>query len=107
MQNDFIDLMEPTPTLKTKKCRLIARILKYFLQYTTLLSALIAWYMYDYFIAGATLIIAFVIVGIIRAKMRNSVIPVSQREYHYNDEGIANWFCSKVLCAHIEEPLEH
>ena len=99
MKNDYIDLIEPTPVLETKKCQIIALLLKYFLQFTPLLTALIAWYMYDYFIAGATLLITFVVIGIVRAKMRNSVIPFSQREYHYNDEGIAKWFTAKELCS--------
>ncbi|WP_151900622.1 hypothetical protein [Sulfurimonas hydrogeniphila] len=98
MKNDYIDLIEPTPVLKTKKCQIIAFLLKFLLQFTPVFTALIVWYMYDYFIAGATLLITFIVVGIVRAKMRNSVIPLSQREYHYNDEGIAKWFTAKELC---------
>ncbi|WP_457749706.1 hypothetical protein [Sulfurimonas sp.] len=98
MQNDYIDLIQTTPVMQTKKCRFIAMLIKLFLQYTPVISAFIAWYLYDYFIAGATLLIMFIIVGIVRAKMRNSVIPLSQREYHYNDEGIANWFTAKEIC---------
>jgi len=36
--------------------------------------------------------------GIIRSKLRNSVIPLTQQEYHYNDEAIANWYTAKRLC---------
>jgi len=98
MKTDYIDLIEPTPTLHSKKCKLIVFIIKIFLQYAMFVTAFIAWYLYDYFIAGATLLISFIIIGIIRAKMRNSVIPPHQREYHYNDEGIATWFAAKELC---------
>lgn len=98
MKDDYIDLIQPTPVLHTKKCRLIALVIKLLLQFAPMITAIAAWYMYDYFIAGATLLIMFVVVGIIRAKMRNSVIPLSQREYHYNDEGIANWFTAKEIC---------
>jgi hypothetical protein len=73
-------------------------MLKIFLQYTTFIVAIITWYFYDYFIAIATLLLSFIIMGIIRSKLRNSVIPVSQREYHYTDEGIADWYTAKVLC---------
>ena len=103
MQNDYIDLIEPTPVLHTKKCQFIALFIKLCLQFIPLVTALITWYLYDYFIAGATLLIMFVIVGIIRAKMRNSVIPLSQREYHYNDEGIANWFTAKEICSQSDD----
>jgi len=98
MDTDYIDLIEPTPKLKTKKCKFVAFLLKLFLQYTTFLAAIIAWYLYDYFIAIATLLLSFIIMGIIRSKLRNSVIPLSQREYHYTDAGIADWYTAKVLC---------
>jgi len=103
MKNDYINLIEPTPVLHTKKCQLIALIIKLLLQFTPVLVALITWYVYDYFIAGAALLIMFVVVGIIRAKMRNSVIPLSQREYHYNDEGIAKWFTAKEICPNSDK----
>ena len=101
MKTDYIDLIEPTPTLHSKKCKFIAFCIKIFLQYAMFIAAFIAWYLYDYFIAGATLLISFIIIGIVRAKMRNSVIPSHQREYHYNDEGIATWFTAKELCSQI------
>ncbi|MDQ1244605.1 MAG: hypothetical protein QG565_945, partial [Campylobacterota bacterium] len=31
-------------------------------------------------------------------KLRNSVIPPKQREYQYNDKGIADWYTAKELC---------
>jgi len=98
MDTDYIDLIEPTPKLKTKKCRFVAFLLKLFLKYTTFVAAVIAWYFYDYFIAIATLLLSFIIMGIIRSKLRNSVIPISQSEYHYTDEGIADWYTAKMLC---------
>lgn len=90
--------MEPTPKLYSKKCKAIALLLKLFLQYTTFLVALISWYIYDYFIAGATLLLSFIIMGIIRSKIRNSVIPPKQREFQYNDKGIADWYTAKEIC---------
>jgi hypothetical protein len=96
--SDYINLIEPTPKLHSKKCRTIALLLRLFLQFATPLSALVAWYFYDYFVAGATLLLSFIIMGIVRAKLRNSVIPLTQQEYHYNDDGIANWYTAKRLC---------
>ena len=98
MQTDYIELIEPTPKLYSKKCKFIAFALKIFLQFTTIAVALITWYLYDYFIAMATLLVSFIIMGIIRSKLRNSVIPSSQREYQYNDQGIADWYTAKELC---------
>ena len=102
MQNDFIDLIEPTPKLHSKRCRLAAFILRVFLQFTTFIVSLLAWYIYDYFIALLTLVLSFIIMGIIRSKLRNSVIPPSQREYQYNDKGIADWYIAKEICYRFE-----
>ena len=103
MQTDFIDLIEPTPKLKTKKCKTISLLLRVFLQFTTFLASLTAWYLYDYFIALLTLVLSFIIMGIIRSKIRNSVIPPKQREYQYNDQGIADWYTARELCIETEE----
>ena len=107
MQNDFIEMIEPTPKLHSKKCRLISLIVRVFLQFSIYIVSLIVWYMYDYFIAIATLILSFIIMGIVRSKIRNSVIPIKQREYQYNDQGIADWYTAKEICNDsLEQKLE-
>ncbi|WP_415396059.1 hypothetical protein [Sulfurimonas sp. CS5] len=98
MENDFIEMMEPTPKLHSKKCKLISFTIRIFLQFFIYIVALIVWLLFDYFIAIATLLLSFIIMGIIRSKIRNSVIPSKQREYQYSDQGIADWFTSKELC---------
>ena len=98
MNHDYIELLEPTPILKSTKCKVISFILKIFLQYTTFIVGLIIWYVYDYFIAIASMLLTFIIMGIIRSKLRNSVIPPTQREYQYNDQGIADWYTAKEIC---------
>ncbi|TKI69560.1 hypothetical protein FCU45_05755 [Sulfurimonas crateris] len=98
MQEEFIEQIEPTPTLHSKKCRFTALALRLFVQYTTIFSALASWYLYDYFIALLALVLAFIIMGIIRSKIRNTAIPFSQREYQYSDREIAEWYTAKMLC---------
>lgn len=98
MQEDFIEQIEPTPALNSQRCRFTALILRLFLQYAMIFSALTAWYLYDFFIALLALVLAFIIMGIIRSKIRNNVIPFSQREYHYSDKEIADWYTAKTLC---------
>ncbi len=108
MPNDIIDLIEPTPKLHSRKCKLIAYLLRIFLQFTTFITALITWYLYDYFISLAVLILTFIIMGIIRSKLRNDVIPPKQREYQYNDQGIADWYTAKVICNdELEQKIEN
>ncbi len=108
MNNNFIDLMEPTPKLHSKKCKIISLSVRILLQFTTPFMALVAWYMYDYFVAGATLLVTFIVMGIVRSKIRNSVIPQKQREYQYNDQGIADWYTAKDICNdELEQKLEN
>ena len=103
MQNDFIDMIEPTPKLHSKKCKLVAFLLRVFLQFTTFIISIVTWYLYDLFIASLTLVLTFIIMGIIRSKLRNSVIPPSQSEYQYNDQGIADWYTAKEICYEPQE----
>jgi len=98
MNDDYIDLIEPTPKLTSKRCRIISFLIRLLLQFTTYVTAFIVWYLFDIFIAFFALILSFIIVGIIRSKLRNNVIPQSQREYQYNDQGIADWYTAKELC---------
>jgi len=107
MQTDYIDLLESTPTLHSKKCRTISFFIMLFLRLATALSSLIAWYLYDIYVATATLLVVFIVMGIVRSKLRNSVIPVSQSERHYEDKEIADWYTAKEICNdELESKLE-
>ncbi|MBL0708408.1 MAG: hypothetical protein JJW00_05110 [Sulfurimonas sp.] len=96
--NDFIDMMEQTPKLNSKKCKLFSTLLQYFLQYSIYVVGIITWLIYDYFIGIATFLLSFIIVGIIRSKITNSAIPIKQREHRYTDKEIAEWFIAKEIC---------
>jgi len=102
MQNDFINQIEPTPKINTTKCKLISFMLRVFLQLTSYMVALVTWYFYDYFIGIGIFLLSFVVMGIIRAKLRNSVIPQTQQEYNYNDKGIADWYTAHELCIELK-----
>jgi len=105
MKENTINLLEPTPKLYSKKCKIISFVLQIFLQFTTFVVSVATWYFYDYFIALLTLVLAFIIMGIIRSKIRNSVIPSKQREFQYNDRAIADWYTAKELCHETQEEL--
>ncbi|MDF1883677.1 hypothetical protein JHD49_06970 [Sulfurimonas sp. SAG-AH-194-C21] len=103
MQTDFINQIQPTPKLFTKKCKLISFLLRVFLQFTSYIVGLISWYYYDYFIGIALFLLSFIIMGIVRSKMMHSVIPSSQHEYNYTSQGIADWFTARELCIELSE----
>lgn len=92
-------LIEPTPEPVKTQCRIAARLLGWFLSYGTYAPALPAWYLYGWFYAIAALLLAFVVLGIVRAKIRNASIPLAQQEYQYTDQAIAKWFVvRRMLC---------
>lgn len=98
MEEDFIEAIEPAPKLHTKSCRAAALLLELFLRYTTILSSIVAWYLYDYFIAFFALILSFIIIGIIRSKLRESAISPYQKEHYFDDKDIAMRYVADMLC---------
>ncbi|MDY0117070.1 MAG: hypothetical protein RBR59_05810 [Sulfurimonadaceae bacterium] len=98
MQEDSLVLFEPVPTLSTKWCKFLALVLKLILQYTVFIIPLIVWYKFDILLAFFSLVLTFIIMGIIRSKLRNDSIPLNQREFHYNDDEIVRWFLAKQVC---------
>ena len=98
MQTDFIDQIEPTPKLFTKKCKFIAFLLRICLQFTSYIVGLVSWYYSDYFMGIALFLLSFIIIGIIRSKLMHSVIPASQHEYNYNAQDIADWYTARSIC---------
>lgn len=90
--------IDPTPTLPTRRCRLYARLMGYVLSYGYYLIAVLVWWKSDWFIAIGSLLLGFIIFGIIRSKLRNDSIPLSQRETPYTDYAIATWYLSQNYC---------
>jgi len=101
MENDFIPLIETTPTLYSKKCKIFAWLLMATLKSANYIFALIIWYKFDYFFAIASFLIGFIVMGIVRSKLRNSAIPRVQQEYHYSDKAIADWYMARRVCFEV------
>lgn len=85
----------------------MARLLGWSLSYGNYIIALLMWWQSDWFIAIGTLLLGFVVFGIIRSKLRNDSIPPAQREYPYDDYAIATWYLSRNHCFRLpDEPKE-
>jgi hypothetical protein len=98
VNNEILEMLEPTPILKSKKCKFISSLVRTGLEFGIYIITLIVWYLQDYFIAIASLIASYIVMGIIRSKVRNSVIPPKQREHQYSDKEIADWYVAKEFC---------
>ena len=99
MENDdYIELIEPTPKLKTKRCQLLAKSIALALFSAPYIAAFLLWYIYDFFIGIVAFGFTYLIVGIVRSKLRTLSIPPHQLEYNYTDLAIATWYAAKQLC---------
>lgn len=99
--NDIEEIKQP-PKIKSFKCKVVLIVLELFLRFMTLSSGLIALFLYDYFISIATLLVVFIIMGIIRSKLRNIAIPFSQIERDYSDKEIAQWYGGTMICFELD-----
>ena len=93
-----LEMIKPTPTFRSTKCKFTVRVIALLLQFTTPAVALLSWYLYDIYIAFFTMILSFISIGIIRSILRNNSIPKLQQEYTYSDMAIASWFAQKEIC---------
>lgn len=90
--------IDPMPTLPTRRCRLAARVLGWVLSYGNYLIAMAVGWSSDWFFALGSLLLGFIVFGILRSKLRNESIPPAQRELSYNDYAIATWYLSRNHC---------
>jgi hypothetical protein len=98
MNDEIIDEIEPLPRLETLKCKLLALTIGFLLRFFNILVALSVWLFYTPGVALAILLLGFIIVGVIRSKLRNSSLPPHQLEYRYTDSEIAVWYTATHLC---------
>lgn len=99
INDEIIELIEPTPVIKKKECKIAALVIALGLTYGSFMVAALIWYLYDLFFGVGALLISYLVIGIIRSKLRNSAIPLTQQEYQYSDKAIATWFVSRrLLC---------
>lgn len=98
MQNDFIPEIEPTPVFTSKQCKALVHIIAFKLTYMPVILTLLIALSVDYFYAVATLLITYLVTGIVRSYMRNNSIPKKQQEYSYSDKAIASWFLYRTYC---------
>ncbi len=93
-----IDEIKTTPIHKSYKCLILSWCVRLFLQFFSTVAAVLSWYLYNYFIALVVLMLSFVVMGIVRSKLRQSSIPINQQEHGYSDAQIASWFTQQYLC---------
>ncbi len=97
-QEDYIEFIQPTPILHAKRCKLLAKTIALLLRFGAYIVAIMIWWQIDLFFGVVALGLAYLLIGIVRSKMRTLSIPHTQLEYNYSDEAIATWYAAKHLC---------
>ncbi len=98
MRTIDINEIEKTPIFSDKKCIILMYFLSILLRFLNVAITLLVLYLYGYFIAFTTLLLTFLLMGIVRSKLLHSSIPIHQREYKYSDKEIVSWYISKYIC---------
>jgi len=98
MKEDVIEVIQKTPQLKTRRCKLLVSILTVLLCCTPLFAFLLLFFFYNFFIGAALSVFLFIVTAIIRSKMRLLALPANQLEYTYSDHAVVSWYASKYLC---------
>lgn len=101
MNNEIIEPLQELPKLPTKACKIYALILSYFLRFSSVIVALYVWYAYHLFYALGALIMSYLVLGIIKAKMRDLAIPLKQHERNYSDKELSIWYMAQEVCWRI------
>jgi len=89
--NDTIELFEPIPKLRTRKEKLYARLIALGLSYGYIILALLVWTQSNWYIALSTLLLAFLVTGIISSKLLHLYVPRKQHEFTYGTQELAAW----------------
>jgi len=92
------DIIEQTPKIKGKICRIYLLLLYIFLTYAPFLLGLMIWYFYGFFIGLAFYLFFTLMMGIIISKLRLTSLPPYQREMSYGNMAVARWFLGKNIC---------
>jgi len=98
MKETTIDLIEPTPIPKSSYCKVISKVIELFLRFSIYFFGLILYLSFDIFVSCIGLAIYFIVLGIIKSKLRLISIPYRQLEFDYSDREISQWYVMKYLC---------
>ena len=98
INDEIIDTKMPIPVFTTRRCRFFALLMSTLLRFGSIIVAIIVAIRYDYFLAIAALLTSYIILGIVRSKIRDMVIPVKLQEFTYSDSDIAKLYLHQEVC---------
>ena len=88
---DTIELFEKVPQLNTRQERIYATLISFTLSFGYYLIALVVWSQSSWYIALSTLLLAYLLTGIISSKLLHAYVPHKQQELSYSNKDLAAW----------------
>lgn len=101
-----MEIYTQTPTPSTKVCKLLYTLLWISLSYGAIIITAIVWWLFNWYYALSSLLLAFILIGIIRSKLLHSSIPKVQQEFTYSDKDISAWYLHMYVCPIRNETKE-
>ena len=89
--NETLELFEPVPALETNREKLYALLISLGLSYGYILIALWVWLVSSWYIALSTLLLGYIVSGIVSSKLLHSYVPRKQHEFSYSSKDLAAW----------------
>lgn len=89
--SETIELFKPVPKMKTKQETFYANIIALSLSYGYIVISLLVWYKSNWYLALSTLLLAFLVTGIISSKLLHLYVPFKQHEFSYSTHDLAAW----------------
>ncbi|MDF1881848.1 hypothetical protein JHD50_11150 [Sulfurimonas sp. MAG313] len=93
-----MNIYTQTPIPPNKQCKLLQIALALFLSYGIYLITAIIWFFYNWYYALSSLLLSFVLMGIVRSKLLHASIPKVQQEFTYSDKDISSWYVHRYVC---------
>ena len=89
--SETLELFEPVPTLRNTKEKTLAGSLTLLLSFGYIIIALLVWIETSWYLALSTLLLGYLVMGIISSKIVHFYVPVRQREFNYSNKELAVW----------------
>ena len=91
MMQETLELVTPVPKLKSFWHKSLQYMMGIFLDYGAFIIAAIMLLFFHWYIALSTLLVTYLVVGIISSKLVHHFIPLHQQELNYSSFEISAW----------------
>ncbi len=89
--SETLELFEAVPIMHSNKEKLLTFLIRMMLSFGHIIIALLVWIDTSWYIALSTLLLGYLVMGIVSSKIVHFYIPARQREFNYSNKELAAW----------------